>query len=326
MRLRCIALLLLVACNDYHTQTRAFVASTPCGQGPYDVHLRIDGKTGREGVDVVACTPHRLVGHVQIFANDTPMITQSFGDVADNARCIAGNTTIVATREATTASTTAETSSAPGATGTTSTLVERPFDGDETPFEDELCKRYGLQAQTLGEVVASTDWLRPGTDLHVRIWSDAPNDLQGVIFMVRREISTKSIAEVRKEDAQAEKDDEKHPSEAMPPPPPDHGAPPAPLAEQPPPAPTAAATWIAGYWTWTGHAWGWVAGFWRDACLRTAFGSAARPGGAGACDRLAMPAPRIEMPGAPPAPAAVWIGGSWQLRAGSWIWIRGRWR
>jgi hypothetical protein len=305
-------LLLLAACNDYHTQTRAFVASTPCGQGPFDVHTRIEGKMGREGVEVVACTPHRLVGHVEFFANNIPLTTQSFGDVADNGRCVAGPATIVTTRAATTTTSSAEPSAAPGAATATSALVERPFDGDETPFEDELCKHYGLPSQSLADVVTTTDWLEPGTDLRVRIWSDAPNDLQGVIFMVRHEVSTKSKADVRKEEEEAEKEYRKHPShDPAPPAPstPDHGAPPAPLAEQPPPAPTGNATWIAGYWTWTGHEWGWVAGFWRDDFLRAA-----------------MPAQRIEMPGAPPAPAAVWIAGAWQLRAGSWIWIRGRWR
>jgi len=306
-----ILCLLAAGCNDYRTQTRAFVATTPCGQGPYDITVPVDGKTGAEGIEVIACTSHRLVGHVEVTANGMPFRTEAFGYVADNARCMAGQPTIVATQAAAGDGGGSAGAAGPGSRAAAPALVERPYYGKETPFGDELCKSYGLGSQTLyGQTTTNTEVLHAGMTMRVRIWSDAPNDLENVVFMVRHVLSKKSLAEVKKDEAEELREAEKHPvkeSDLPPPPPPSHGPPPAPLAEQQPPAPIAGATWTPGYWTWTGNAWGWIAGFWRD-------------------DRVAMPAPRVEMPGAPPAPMAVWIGGAWTLRGGSWIWVRGRWR
>ena len=313
MILKLFAVALVAACgSDLRTQTHAFVAPTPCGQGPYEVHFVADGRTGEEGVEIVACTAHRLAGHVEVVANHLTLYQQTFGDVADNQRCLAGGP-IVATRDASASSTSSSAAApaGPAAAATNPTLVEQPYHGSETPFADELCKPLGLAAQViLIPTTTTTRLLRPGTDLHVRIWSDVPNDLERAVFMIRHVTSTKTLAEVEREDAKRAREAPPTPAPARSAPheaPPDHGPPPAPLAEARPAAPSARATWIAGSWTWTGSAWGWTAGFWRD-------------------ERLAMPAPRVEVPGAPPGAAAVWLGGTWRLEAGGWIWIRGRWR
>src|SRR5439155_24257798 len=103
-------------------------AQTPCGQGPYDVHLVADGKTPEEGVEIVACTSHRLTGKVEIIANNASLITEPFGDVADNQRCLAGNATVVATQSG--SATASSSSSAPGtapATTTPPSLLEEPY-------------------------------------------------------------------------------------------------------------------------------------------------------------------------------------------------------
>ena len=42
--------------------------------------------------------------------------------------------------------------------------------------------------------------------------------------------------------------------------------------------------------------------------------------------RVAPPAPRIEVYGAPPYAGAVWIAGYWQRRGGEWVWIPGQWQ
>jgi len=307
------AALAAAGCNSYSYKTTELVPTTPCGQGPYDMHIVAEGKQGYEGVEVVACGPHQLAGHVEVIANGTKLERTTFGDKPDNGRCVAGNPTVVATQGAGATGNATAPGGGGGTATTASTFVERPYTGDESPFEDDICKRYGYPAQIiLNDVNVTTDLLPPGTELHVRIWSDAPNDLDRAVFLVRHTISKETKAEARAEAAKDEREAREHPakperdddSDA---PPPDHGPPPTPLAEQRPPAPTAAATWIAGYWTWTGSGWGWVAGFYRD-------------------DRVAMPAPRIEQPGLPPSAIAVWIGGAWQLRAGSWVWVRGRWR
>jgi hypothetical protein len=301
-------LLFLVACHsDVRYVTHAFVAPERCGQGPYDVHLKADGTMGSEGVEVIACTPQRLSGHVEMTAGYAPYTT-TFGDHADNARCVGGGGPIVATAGAGSGSA-APALGGPGGRAASPVLVEQAYDGHDAIGADELCAPYHLPAETLMmTTMVSTEMIAPGGDLHVRIWSDAPNDLEGVVFLVRHAISTHTKAEEKKEDEEYQKkhahdpvvaSSKREPEEV-------HGPPPPPLAEERPPQPFGAA-WVPGYWTWLGTQWGWTSGFWRD-------------------DRVAMPAPRVEVPGLPPVPAAIWIAGSWQLHAGAWVWIGGRWR
>jgi hypothetical protein len=316
--MRCsFVLLLLVGCsNSLRSKTHSFVADTPCGQGPYDIHLKADGMTGEEGLEVIACSAHALRGTAEFTIGHIPMQSTKFGDdvPVDNGRCLARPIGPATAGNASGNATSAADGGTPaGATRAAPVLVERPYSGSESPFADELCKQYGLPAQTL--MIPTLTRTEPGDDLHLRLWSDAPNDLEGAVFLVRQMTSKKSKAEMdkewEKEAAKREREAAKHPHRDPPrreePRVPQHGPPPAPLAEARPQQPAVTATWIAGYWQWTGTQWGWVAGFWRD-------------------DRLAMPAPRIEVPGAPPGETAVWVGGVWTLRAGAWIWIGGHWR
>jgi len=297
---------------DTKSHTRAFVADTTCGQGPYDVHLRADGKTGGDGIEVIACTPRRISGRAMFAANGYEVSNRAFGDATDNQRCVGGRPTIVTAGTGDGASTTAAAGDAGRASAAAPVLVERPFTGTETPMSgDDLCKPLGLEAQT---IIGSTMMMRidekdtfmpAGADLHIRIWSDVPNDLEGVVFMVRHLTSTKTPKQMKKEVASWETSDAPVPPKRAEPK--GHGPPPAPLVEEQPARTTATAAWVPGYWSWTGSAWGWVAGFWRD-------------------ERVAMPAPRVEMPGAAPGEGAIWIGGTWSLRAGAYVWIGGRWR
>ncbi len=43
------------------------------------------------------------------------------------------------------------------------------------------------------------------------------------------------------------------------------GPPPAAIREEPTPSPTPAATWVAGYWHWTGIQYAWIPGHWEVA-------------------------------------------------------------
>ena len=298
--MRHLLLLLLAAChNDVVYTTHAFVAQQSCGQGPYDVHLKAEGKMGSEGVEVWACTPRQIAGHVEMRIDGLAMRDVPFGDAADNARCVGGGPVVMSSGGGTAGA--GGDGGAPGTRAAQPVLVAQAFDDKGALIPDDACKPYGLEGIYLMNDTMTP--LEPGADIDVRIWSDAPNDLSGVIFLVRHAISTKTRAEEEKEWASIKPEPAAaHHEEKKP----DHGAPPAPLAEEQPGAPSASARWVPGYWTWTGTAWGWVAGFWRD-------------------DGVAMPAPRIEVPGAAPE-GAVWIGGAWQLRAGAWIWVGGRWR
>ncbi len=295
------------------SHTRAFVAPASCGQGPYEVQIPANGTKGSEGVEVIACTPRRLAGRAQLLVGDQGLGTESFGDVADNARCLVGREVPV-THGPTAAATRADDAYGEDAAAAvpSTALSERHGIASETYNEDELCGKLGLRAQTVmpASMMIRNDYMakliRPGAQLRVRVWSELPNDLDGVVFMVRHLVSRNSVEEDNRSMDEASRE-----GRTYTPPPPDpiarRGPPPAALVEAVPPRPNARAVWIPGYWTWTGERWGWLAGFWRD-------------------DALALPAPQIEIPGEPPGIGAIWIGGSWEIRAGAHVWIRGRWR
>lgn len=42
------------------------------------------------------------------------------------------------------------------------------------------------------------------------------------------------------------------------------GPPPAPVQEQPPPPPGPQASWVPGYWHWTGMQYAWIPGHWEN--------------------------------------------------------------
>ena len=308
---RCLVVVVALAgcSSDLRSKTHAFVADTPCGQGPYDIHIAAEGKMGEEGLEVIACTSHRLTGVAEMRIGNSLLHSYKFGEgeVAENGRCLASPLTTATAGTASASGATAAAASGAASHAAQPVLVERPYTGSETRFADDLCRAYGLTSQSImGGTLTRTD---PGVDMHVRIWSDVPNDLQGVVFLVQHLTSKKTKEQVDKEWAKLEREQAGKPQRETPPAKrmPEHGPPPAPLVEARPAQSTTNATWIAGYWQWTGAQWGWVAGFWRD-------------------ERVAMPAPRVEVPGAMPGAAAVWVGGVWQLRGGAWIWVEGRWR
>jgi hypothetical protein len=257
--LRLALVLALVGCNSERYHTQAFVSAAACGQGPYEFHVPADGATAEDGVEVVACTPRRLSGHVQFTIDQMPMADHAFGDVADNQRCVASGAAVTAVAAA------AGPASSGAGSGSTiaaaPALIEEPYTGDESPFEADLCKGLRLTEQTILRTTVydryrdEPDSIRKGADMRVRIWSDAPNDLSNVVFFVRQVTSTHA----------PEKFDGKpvSPAEAQkilasmpPPPPPSHGPPPAPLVEERPSSPVVASAWVPGYWTWTGAQWG----------------------------------------------------------------------
>ncbi len=299
-----LALALVAACgSDVNRHTRAFVSPIGCSQGPFELSWDSDGASAGDGVEIVACTPHRIAGHADIQIGALKLPGRTFGDGADNASCVGGGpSTTTATGSGGARS---ATGAAPGTSATTAPqLIEQRWTGGEDSWTDKLCEHLGLQAQ---DVVGETMLMRPdepgSVRIRVRLWSDAPNDYRRVVFLVRELTSAKTKAQYARE----QRDRKPDKGEAYVPTSPDHPPPPAPLAEQQPPAPNARAAWVPGYWTWTGNDWAWSTGFWRD-------------------EAIAMPAPRVERPGAPPAPNAIWMGGSWQVRAGGYVWIGGRWR
>ena len=326
MSLRIVVALALCACSsDLRCQTQVFAAPSTCAQGPFDVDVPADGTTAVDGIELVACTPRRLVGHAEIWIGSTAEMT-TFGDVADNARCVAGSATAIAAGAA-------SGSAAPsgdGSAGSASApvLVKQVFQGSDGDDATTICASYGGSAQEIAdyEVTRTSADLRveAGEAMNVRLWSVEPNDLDGVVFLIRHVTSTKPPKQLSKDEvaklehnraaktARLAKEAAEQPRSAAPtaPQPTDTPwkAPPLPLAEARPDQPSTSATWVPGYWKWTGVAYGWVAGFWRDPLA------------------IDMPAPRVEMPGDAPRGNAIWIAGGWRRAGGSWVWIGGRWR
>ncbi len=92
------------------------------------------------------------------------------------------------------------------------------------------------------------------------------------------------------------------------------GPPPPPRVDPPGPRPTPNATWISGYWGWTGFEWSWAAGGYRipDSDLRP---PPAPP-----------PPPRVEAPPPPPVRHGGYVSGRWVFTVSGWVWTPGRWR
>jgi hypothetical protein len=316
-----IALVLVVAAcsSDLRYQTQVFAAPQACAQGPFEVDVPADGTTAVDGIELVACTPRQLAGHAEIWIGSTAEMT-TFGDVADNQRCVGSGTAVIAT--AGSAAAAGGDASAGSAAPAAAALVKQDFRGSDADDESTICAGYGGSAQEIADyhVTRTSAEVRveAGEAMTVRFWSAEPNDLDGVVFLIRHVTSTKRPKQLSKDEvAKLERDraaenqrafaEQPRRSAPAAPQPTDTPwqAPPQPLAEVQPDRPSGAATWVAGYWKWTGTAYGWVAGFWRDAAD--------------------MPAPRVEAPGAAPHDA-IWIGGAWRRSGGGWVWIGGRWR
>ena len=160
---------------------------------PYDVHIAADGTTAEDGVEVIACTPRQLAGHVDVSFGTRSMTSMAFGSSADNQRCVAAGNVVTATASGSSGASSAVMRSG-SAAAVTPVLIEQPYSGTESAFDEDLCKAFGLQTQEiLMPTVVGNDIGDPptkGMDMHVRIWSDAPNDLSGVIFLVRQLMST----------------------------------------------------------------------------------------------------------------------------------------
>ncbi|HEY1546927.1 MAG TPA: YXWGXW repeat-containing protein [Kofleriaceae bacterium] len=321
-----IALVLVVAAcsSDLRYQTQVFAAPQACAQGPFEVDVAADGTTAVDGIELVACTPRRLVGHAEIWIGSTAEMS-TFGDTADNARCVGGGGGAVVVAAAGSGSATSSAGGASAGSATKPVLVEQTFRGSAGDDEAAICAGYGGSAQEIADYHVTRTSAEPrvhhGDAMTVRLWSVEPNDLDGVVFLIRHVTSTKPPKQLSKdevaklerdraaENARIAKQAVASPSPRSTPQPTDTPwqAPPPPLAEARPDQPSAAATWVPGYWKWTGTSYGWVAGQWRDASIAD------------------MPAQRIEAPGDAPRDA-IWIAGAWHRSGGRWVWIGGRWR
>lgn len=177
------------------------------------------------------------------------------------------------------------------------------------------------------------DGLTSEGHIQLDIWSEVPNDLEGLVFVIER---SKVGADMTPErwaaflaageayykaymanlaiDVKSGRTTIVNSEISAPPPPP-------PRAEVQPPRPSQHARWIPGYWLYEDKSFHWLAGLWEvpEADVQHA---------------LTMQAPtpppvepaRDEPTEAAPVRAAVWTPGSWQWDGRAYVWIAGAWR
>lgn len=322
-------------------ETRERVAFRPterCGQGPYRMDTySMRAHYGEEFV-VYACGKHAIAGNRRLTTErkdrKPDVDANAFGwDHADNDACKASRVTASSVGTggggggggSTTSGGGVATSAAPAATAQPTTL-EHVLSVPET-CEQVRTQLLDMTYESYGDA--------PAIDAHlvIDVWSDEPNDFEGLYFVIEKravvagmtlerwkeydraysEWSKKYRAFVEGEVASGRSswvDD----SVKTPPPPPAR-------AETPPPRPSTHARWIPGYWHYAEGQFHWFAGMWDVPEVdiqqdQTVHAPTPPP-----------PSPAVEQPHeARPTVTAVWTPGQWQWDGRAYVWITGAWR
>lgn len=318
---------------------RAFDGPGGCGQGPYRLRYETLGARYGERMSVHACAPRQIAGSYRVQSESWARTEErSFGYSQDNARCVAG---AVHHRSGGAAGGAPDGAGAGDETGRGTPGVDAEAETaptDLAPVEAaaESCPRGTSRVPISMDRTFSTRRgapLEAGAEFELTLWSRAPNDLAGVIFVVEqhavRDDMTDEAWDAYSEawdawsaryraalDRQTEAGHltivDRSPDAAGPPPPP--------RAEDRPPRPSVNAEWVPGYWHHEAR-WAWIAGFWRvpEADVRA---------------ELTVEAPRAPPPprderGAQqdkPAREAVWTPGYWHWDGARFSWVAGAWR
>ncbi|HEY1956653.1 MAG TPA: YXWGXW repeat-containing protein [Polyangiaceae bacterium] len=317
-------------------QTHVYALGRDCGQGPFRVEGKTLGAEHGERVEVYACAAQRgLQGHAHLTIDGRSDAAKSFGYLNGTSdRCVATVTDLARTGDAgTTAAAkpgapSGVTAHTPTATADGEALTERKeiviADGKECPDGSDY-----VDIASHSTVTATGRALDPNRPFSVAIWSDAPSDLRGVVFVVRQwrvasmkdaewsDLLQRESAWWAKLEAFEKSNDDLflHDDAGV-------SAPPPPArAETQPPKPSVHAAWVPGYYKKSGGNWLWSPGFWRvpDEDVEQELTTTAP---------VAPPPARDESTAraSAPAPDAVWTEGSWQWDGARWVWVQGAWR
>jgi len=309
-----------------------------CGQGPYRLETdRLHVKYG-ERLYVYACGEHSIQGNYRITTTykekgARPNTSESaFGFSANNAACTAHEVATVGP------GTSGGSGTAPrggGAARTTGPATAAPATVKPLALE----RATSIPTDCMRTQVIDTSTITTGEgltmDAHIQldIWSNVPNDLSGLVFVIERSKVGPDMTPERWAAQQAAEDawykaymanlaiDVKSGRTTIvdstvtaPPPPP-------PRAETQPPRPSQNARWIPGYWLYEDKSFHWLAGLWEvpEADVQRALTVQAPtpPPAEPARDEPTAPAP---------VRAAVWTPGSWQWDGRAYVWIAGAWR
>ncbi|MEM1413403.1 MAG: hypothetical protein AAGH15_00810, partial [Myxococcota bacterium] len=215
-------------------ELEAFRSPEVCGQGPYDLVLKAAGAPWGETLEVRVLSPHPLRGYSEILVDGAPRGDRAaFGSflvgrgsqgtngrswryvhaeqqAPDNARCLHGagpEGPVVAAPSSGEASPGAAAAPGPapvpGAPGNAG-LEPAPYPSTwSLDLGAEWMERNALGYQTLqravwGQSMRSlplTPPIRGGAEIRIRIWSDEPNLLEGVIFVVLHEALEPSVSD-----------------------------------------------------------------------------------------------------------------------------------
>ena len=168
----------------------------------------------------------------------------------------------------------------------------------------------------------------------IDIWSDEPNDFEGVYFVIEKRAVVADMTIERwkdydradrewrirdnafvKGEVSAGRSEYVDFSVKTPPPPP-------PRSETQPPRPSTHARWIPGYWQYAEGQFHWLAGMWdvpeEDIAKDLTVHAPTAP---------PPPPVAVEQPQeARPTTTAVWTPGQWQWDGRAYVWIAGAWR
>ncbi|HEU0035213.1 MAG TPA: YXWGXW repeat-containing protein [Kofleriaceae bacterium] len=315
----------------------AYRPSERCGQGPYRFEADSLAAKYGERTYVYACGKHEIKGMYRVETRRPKTRTTTdesgFGFDRQNAACKAKATAATGTGGSGGgggAATGGTGASGGGATASAPASVQ-PVALERTSDVPTDCTR----TQVLDFYWTSTDD-HVAVDGHftIDVWSDEPNDLEGLVFVVERHGVRPDMTP---EQWQAYRDADKAYDEAYaanldldvkaglvelieqkvtaPPPPP-------PRAETQPPKPSVHARWIPGYWLYAETKFHWIAGLWdvpEEDIQRELTVEAPTP-------PPAEPA-HVEAPVEPqPTKTAVWTPGVWQWDGRVYVWVPGAWR
>ena len=309
-----------------------------CGQGPY--RLESDSLRAKYGEEmfIYACGKHSISGNYRLTtarkSRPQDSSESAFGFDRENTACKARE---VAAVSAGTGGGAGGGTAAGGRGGrgggaatTTAPATIKPVALEAGGTVPADCSR--TQVINHGWI-SSDDDISIDAHFAIDVWSEEPNDLEGLVFVVERRAV---VADMTIERWRAYRDAHEAWYKAYranldvevrsgrttlvdrtvktPPPP-------SPRAEIQPPRPSRNARWIPGYWLYEEAKFHWIAGLWdvpeEDLKRELTVQAPTPPPVAPPKDEPTEPAPTR---------TAVWAPGSWQWDGRAYVWVAGAWR
>ncbi len=319
----------------YETREKiAFRPNERCGQGPY--RLETDSLRAHYGEEIIvyACGDHAIRGNYRFdVQRSSPYTTErAFGWVSDNEACKGNRATVVDAGSSAASGGGGGNGSGKGVgKGAAAKAAAKPT--ARTLARGEVPSDCNVTSYILDTSYRSSGDV-PALEAHlvIDIWSDEPNDLQGLVFVIEKKTVVADMTVERwkafldadeawserasaflEEEVAAGRTTLLDSTVTTPPPPP-------PRRETLPPKPSKNARWIPGYWQYATGEFHWLAGMWEvppeDVAKDLTVHAPSPP-----------PAVRVDQPVEPrPVVTAVWTPGQWQWDGRVYVWIPGAWR